>query len=99
MIHLLHFDQPLHHAKHYLGYTESEEMLPKRLDDHRHGRGARLLAVLRQRGIGWTLAATFPGDRNTERAMKNRKKTSFYCPICRGNCHATEIPSCDRHCG
>ena len=46
-MYLLHFDQPYKHARHYLGWAAD---LQARLDCHRAGRGARLLAVLAARG-------------------------------------------------
>ena len=54
VIYLLHFDQPYKHAKHYTGWTED---LLDRLDRHAAGRGARLVEVIWQAGLGFTLAA------------------------------------------
>lgn len=78
-IYLLHFDRPLAHAKHYLGWTEH---LEERLDCHRRGDGARIMAVLAEQGIGWRLVRTWKGDRNLERRLKNRKETPQLCPCC-----------------
>jgi len=79
MVYLLHFDRPLHHARHYLGSTAD---LDARLAEHRAGTGARLVAVMRSLGIGFTLARTWPGDRKTERRLKRRKEGPRLCPIC-----------------
>lgn len=79
-IYLLHLDRPLGHARHYCGWTSD---LPARLARHAQGQGARLLQVARERGITWTLAATWPGTRADERQRKGRGSAVKYCPICR----------------
>lgn len=80
-IYLLHFERPLAHARHYLG---SADDLSARLGEHAAGRGARLLAVLHEQGIGWQLARTWQGDRHQERRLKHRHgKGPELCPICR----------------
>jgi predicted GIY-YIG superfamily endonuclease len=78
-IYLLHFDRPYKHARHYLGWAAN---LQARLAEHAAGRGARLLAVLKQAGIGWTLARTWTGTRARERALKNQGGASRRCPMC-----------------
>jgi predicted GIY-YIG superfamily endonuclease len=62
------------------GWTED---LPARLARHRAGDGARLLAVIKTAGIGWTLARTWPGTRALERRLKRRGGHARLCPICR----------------
>ncbi len=59
-VYLLHFDRPYGHAGHYTGWTTD---LTTRLAEHAAGHGARLLAVARAAGIGWTLARTWTGSR------------------------------------
>lgn len=59
-VYLLHFDQPYRHARHYTGWTSD---LESRLADHRDGRGARLMSVIREAGIGFSLARTWDGTR------------------------------------
>ena len=66
VIYLLHFDQPYKHAKHYTGWTED---LLHRLDRHAAGNGARLVEVIWQAGIGFTLVRLCEGTRATERAI------------------------------
>jgi hypothetical protein len=44
-----------------------------------YSRGARLMAVITQAGIGWTLARTWEGSR----ALKRQGGASRRCPICR----------------
>ena len=87
-IYLLHFDQPYGPgggangrgtAAHYTGWTDN---LEARLAAHTKGQGARLLAVAREHGIGWTLARTWTGTRARERALKNQGGASRRCPAC-----------------
>jgi len=80
-IYLLHFDVPLSHAKHYLGWTAAIDF-EARIRRHRQGTGARILAVLKQRGIGFQVARTWEDkDRHQERRWKARGK-SWLCPLC-----------------
>src|SRR5215813_3509206 len=79
VIYLLHFDRPYAHARHYTGWTEH---LLARLDTHAAGRGARLVAVIWQAGIGFTLVRVCEGTRATERAIKNAGGAVRYCPAC-----------------
>jgi len=39
--------------------------------------------VAHERGIGFVVAATWPGSRSFERQIKRRKNAPRYCPICR----------------
>ena len=80
MVYLIHFDRPLHHARHYLGYC-ADGTLEVRLIRHRAGRGARLLAVLRELNIGWRVVRVFEGDRRFERRLKARGSPRL-CPVC-----------------
>jgi len=84
MVYLLHFTENYRHAKHYIGFVDGgEEALQSRLKQHKTGTGARLLQVIREAGIEFELARTWPdSDRNFERHLKNMKKSSQYCPIC-----------------
>lgn len=79
-IYLLHFDSPLAHAQHYVGFAEN---LDARIERHRQGNGARLPAVFAEKGIGFKVARTWSGDRTEERRIKNMKMTPRLCPICR----------------
>jgi predicted GIY-YIG superfamily endonuclease len=78
-VYLLHFDRPYGHAGHYTGWASN---LNARLTEHAAGRGARLLAVVQQAGIGWHLARTWPGTRALERALKRQGGASRRCPLC-----------------
>lgn len=81
-IYLFHFDAPLAHAQHYVGFAKNVEA---RIESHRKGTGARLPAVFAELGIGFTVARTWPGDRTEERRIKNQKNAPRLCPICREN--------------
>ena len=83
VIYLLHFEQPLAHARHYVGITDN---LPERLEQHRKGvtRSARIMQVLAEQGIGFYLARVWKGDRNEERRLKRTGSIPAYCPICCG---------------
>ena len=79
VIYMLHFSQPYKHARHYVGWTDD---LLDRLDRHASGHGARLVAVITQAGIGFTLVRICEGTRRTERAIKNAGGAPRYCPAC-----------------
>jgi hypothetical protein len=88
-VYLLHFDQPLGdrsnphgQAQHYIGWTPR---LSRRLWVHRQGRGARIVAAVVARGLGFRLARTWPGGPDLERRIKNRKEAPRLCPICKAN--------------
>jgi len=87
MVYLLHFKQPYKHARHYIGFVTSKHNLSLRLDHHKNGSGARLMQVLAEAGIEFELAATWEGDRNLERKLKNRHGASRFCPICQKEKH------------
>jgi hypothetical protein len=86
VIYLLHFDRPIGDvsnprgfAGHYTGWTLD---LPARLIDHAAGRGARLMEVVGEAGIGWQLARIWPGTRARERSLKRSGGAARRCPVC-----------------
>jgi predicted GIY-YIG superfamily endonuclease len=79
-VYLLHFDRPYKHARHYVGWTARNVRC--RLAEHEAGRGARLLAVVREAGIGWQLARLWPGGRARERQIKRQGGHARQCPLC-----------------
>jgi hypothetical protein len=86
VVYLLHFDRPvgdLHNprgfASHYTGWTLD---LPARLIDHAQGRGARLMQVVGELGIGWQLARIWTGTRSRERSLKRSGGAARRCPAC-----------------
>lgn len=84
MIYIIHFDEKLHHAQHYVGYCK-EERFELRLLEHGTGIGAKIIRALIKKNIHYRVAVTFPGDRKVERKIKNQKNTRRYCPICKKN--------------
>jgi hypothetical protein len=85
---LLHFTERYEHAGHYTGWARD---LDARLASHIAGRsprqgGARLIQVIRQAGIGFQLARTWPGvTRARERQLKQQGGASRRCPLCRSD--------------
>lgn len=78
---LLHFDRPYKHARHYLGWTLD---LPKRLDEHLNGNGARLIDVITAEGIGFEVARVWTGmTLRDEKRLKARGSGVRLCPLCR----------------
>lgn len=79
-VYILHFDTPLAHARHYVGWANDVE---RRLQHHRAGTGARFTQVLNERGIGFQLACIYPeADKTFERHLKRTHNTAKYCPLC-----------------
>lgn len=59
-------------AQTYCGYCE-DGRLNERLAEHRAGRGAAITRAVIEQGGDFNVLLTLPGDRKTERAIKNRK--------------------------
>lgn len=82
-VYLIHFDQPLHHAQHYIGKTK---LLKKRIKHHKSGNGARILQVCNERGIQYDVVRIWEETKeaasNLERRLKNMKHAKEFCPIC-----------------
>jgi hypothetical protein len=85
VVYLVHLDAPLGSEKktalHYIGVAHD---LPARIAAHRAGRGARMLAVAVERGIGFEVARIWQGGRAFERALKQRGHAAELCPVCSG---------------
>ena len=86
MVYLLHFSAPLgnerHQAQHYIG-SAPDSRLQTRIAEHQRGAGARITQVAVERGIGLEVVRTWPGGRQEERRLKNRKAAPRLCPVCR----------------
>lgn len=80
MIYILHFDRPYQHARHYIGFTESDDVMD-RVREHGTVNGSRLLQVVKAAGIGWTVSRILAGDRKRERQIK-QNRGGRYCPLC-----------------
>jgi hypothetical protein len=99
-VYLLHFDRkignpdnPRAQAQHYIGWTSD---LASRIASHlraerptpgRNGTFPAIVAAVNRAGIGWQVAATWPGTPLVERQMKRRKNAPRCCPICKGAPH------------
>jgi hypothetical protein len=66
-------------ARHYVGTTIN---LAQRLETHRAGKGARMLAAANQRGISYDVVRTWPGGRDVERQLKRQRNAPRMCPTC-----------------
>jgi predicted GIY-YIG superfamily endonuclease len=89
-IYLLHFTTAYRHAKHYIGFATAGH-LDARLAEHKNGTGARLMQVIAQAGISFTLARTWEGSRTRERQIKRQGGASRCCPLCRALRNREEI--------
>ena len=79
-VYLLHFDPPLAHARHYLGWARE---LEPRLAAHRAGRGSPLIAAAVASGSRIELARTWENvDRYLERRLKRRHEAPRLRPVC-----------------
>lgn len=76
---LIHFDENFKHARHYSGYTLD---LEKRLNEHRAGRGAKLLKAVNGAGIGWRVVRVWLDGRGREKFIKRCKNNPRFCPVC-----------------
>lgn len=79
-VYLLHFAKPYKHARHYVGYTDN---LSRRLSEHKRGKSARLMEVIKQAGITFECVRTW----NEDRVFERRIKTGYHdvpklCPLC-----------------
>jgi predicted GIY-YIG superfamily endonuclease len=70
---------PLGGAGHYLGQTQN---LDQRIECHREGRGAKILAAAVARGIGFSVVRTWDGGRDKERQLKRQHNPRKFCPRC-----------------
>jgi hypothetical protein len=86
LVYEIHFDEPIGdpenpkgQAQHYIGHTED---LYRRLREHRGGQTAAIMRAVNEAGIGWHVARTWPGTRDTERAIKDLHSGRRLCPEC-----------------
>lgn len=74
IIYILRIVPPLHHARFYVGWCKTTGLW-NRLKQHRTGKGAHITRAAIQQGHRLELVADFPGTRDDERSIKNRKNT------------------------
>lgn len=78
-VYLIHFTQPYHHARHYIGFTAD---LPRRIAEHQRDY-LHLMGAVNAAKIPWVVAKVWPdGDRELERRLKRWKGAGQFCPIC-----------------
>jgi hypothetical protein len=87
-LYLLHFDRPYRHARHYLGYAADVTAVHVRVDQHYaattgDGRHHRLMQVVRDAGIGFTLARVWPTGTRADERRKKQRGHARACPLCR----------------
>ena len=78
-VYLIHFDKPLHHARHYLGFSED---LLGRIQKHRNGQSAEFMRAIAKEQISWHVSRIWDGDRTFERMLKDQHNASHLCPTC-----------------
>jgi predicted GIY-YIG superfamily endonuclease len=83
-VYLLHFNQSLGSARHYIGFTTN---LPARLAAHRRGHSAAIMQALHSAEIEFVLARTWTGTIALERRLKRLHQGSALCPLCNPNAH------------
>ena len=82
MVYLVHFEEKLHPAQHYIGFVDKN--LEQRIEKHRSNKGAKLLIAVNNKGILWKVVRVWEGgDRELECRLKNCKKSRCFCPVCR----------------
>jgi hypothetical protein len=85
MIYLIHLNEKLHHAQHYIGFIQGNESasLENRLNRHKSGQGSKMLKAAILNGILFNIVRIWKeGDRKFERKLKNKKNAKFLCPVC-----------------
>jgi hypothetical protein len=66
-------------ARHYVGWTLD---LEARLQEHRGGRGSRLMAAVAGAGIEFVVSVSWRGNPKLEQWIKARKQHATFCPRC-----------------
>ena len=79
IVYIIHLDNPLSHAGHYIGYTDN---LPARIQRHASGRGSPMLHAATVAGITWRVVRVLRGDKVLERELKSRHGARVFCPVC-----------------
>jgi len=82
IVYIVHFDRKLHHAQHSINRTAD---LDVRLTVHANGRGSRLIAAVRDAGIGFQVVRRFHGTRIDERRIKAQRNGPRWCQLCNRN--------------
>ena len=89
-VYLLHFDEPIGNAQHYLGWTSKR--VEDRVQKHIDGTGAALPREATRLGISPECVRTWDDEPiSKEKALKRRKNSRGLCPICRPLRNAYEV--------
>lgn len=81
-VYVLHIEPAYLHARHYIGFTEQEDV-GARVEDHISGRGSPLIKAAVAAGCRVDVAHVFVGgDRTFERKLKNRADVGRWCRCC-----------------
>lgn len=89
-VYLIHLLVPIGHARHYIGFSLDHAA---RLEEHRAGRGGRLLKVANMRGVTYEVVRIWtPADRRFERRAKNYARARALCPVCNPLSWKTNLP-------
>ena len=79
-VYLIRLDEKLSRAQYYSGFTTQHPI--DRLEEHRKGRGSKMLAAANAKGIEYHIVRVWENeDRNFERKLKNRRNHKKLCPI------------------
>jgi hypothetical protein len=70
--------------------------LPVRLGEHAAGRGARLIQLVTEQGIGWQVTRLWVGPRSRERSLKRQGGAARRCPLCRLAAAGAAVPASDQ---
>lgn len=82
VVYILHFDQPLHHARHYVGSTTADRV-DARMHEHAEGWGSKITARAMRLGIKVYLAKVmFVSDRSYEKTLKRKGGIAALCRFC-----------------
>lgn len=81
-VYVLHFDPPFKQAKHYVGFTDQEDV-GDRIVEHLKGTGSRLVRAAVGAGVTIHIAHVFVGaDRHFERRIKRSTDVCRWCRMC-----------------
>jgi predicted GIY-YIG superfamily endonuclease len=81
-VYLIHFHTHLSHARHYIGWTEGDD-IDARIEKHASGQGACIMRACKEQGITWEVVRTWTGvDRHFERWLKRQRNHKCFCPQC-----------------
>lgn len=81
-VYLCHFEKPLEHAQHYIGYAHDVE---RRVRQHQRGTsGVHLIRAVVKKGIKIVLVRTWPrqGPRFEHFLKEQYKSARALCPVC-----------------